>query len=168
MCLLTSGNRILPWNYGAKYLSPNPKQIFKLKCTVCVAFWKAIILKVELSMIKIGELLRKLLSLRSCFLILPPGAHRGLKVRWSVTWANIGVPSTGLPARGWVIAHENWTSCVSNSYYVPFILIVMMFVGNYVISRTPHHYISTHYLLRHTLLKGSISTKIYDITIQIS
>ena len=46
----------------------------KLKCIVCSAFWKANILKVELSMMKIGELLRKLWSLRSCFPILPPGA----------------------------------------------------------------------------------------------
>ena len=37
-------------------------------------FLKANILKVELSVIKIGELLRKSWSLRSCFLILPPGA----------------------------------------------------------------------------------------------
>ena len=46
------------------------------------------------------RLLRKLWSLRSCFLILPPGAllPRGLKVRWSVTWANIGVPSSDVPA----------------------------------------------------------------------
>ena len=51
-------------------------------------------------MIKIGELLTKLWSLRSCFNILPPGAllPRGLKVRWSVTWANIGVPSSDVPA----------------------------------------------------------------------
>ena len=35
--------------------------------------WKANILKVELSMTKIGELLRKLWPLRSCFHILPPG-----------------------------------------------------------------------------------------------
>ena len=51
-------------------------------------------------MIKIGELLRKLWSLWSCFLILPPGTltPQGLKVRWSVTWANIGVPSIDVPA----------------------------------------------------------------------
>ena len=88
-------------NYGVKYLSPNPKQFIKLKYIVCSAFWKANILNVELPVIKIGELLRKLWSLRSRFPILPPGAltPRGLKVRWSVTWANIGVPSSDVPAR---------------------------------------------------------------------
>ena len=75
-------------------------------------FLKSKYIKVELSMIKIGELLRKLWSLRSCFLILPPGAlsPQGIKgavmrdvskhlctLQW---WAS----------RGWVIAHENWTS----------------------------------------------------------
>ena len=51
-------------------------------------------------MIKIGELLRKLWFLVSCFNILPPGplTPQGLKVRWSVTWANIGVPSSDVPA----------------------------------------------------------------------
>ena len=51
-------------------------------------------------MIKIGELLRKLWSLRSCSLILPPGdlLPWGLKVRWGVTWANIGVPYSDVPA----------------------------------------------------------------------
>ena len=51
-------------------------------------------------MITIGELLRKLWSLRSCFLILPPGAllPMGLKMRWSMMWANIGVPSSDVPA----------------------------------------------------------------------
>ena len=51
-------------------------------------------------MTKIGELSRKLWSLRSCFLILPPGhlLPRVLKVRWSVMWANIGVPSSVVPA----------------------------------------------------------------------
>ena len=62
-------------------------------------FFKSKYIKVGLSIIKIGELLRKLWSLRSCFNILPPGAlPRGLKVRWSVTWANIGVPSKEVAA----------------------------------------------------------------------
>ena len=63
-------------------------------------FLKSKYIKVELSVMKIGELLRKFWSLRSCFLILLPGAltPRGLKVRWSVTWANIGVPSSDVPA----------------------------------------------------------------------
>ena len=50
------------------------KIIFQIEIIVSSASWKANIIKVELSMIKICELLRKLLSLRSCFLILPPGA----------------------------------------------------------------------------------------------
>ena len=44
----------------------------EMYCMQC--FLKSNILKVELSMIKISELLRKLWSLRSCFNILPPGA----------------------------------------------------------------------------------------------
>ena len=113
MCLLTAGTHILPWNYGVMYLSPNPKQLFKLKCIVCSTFWKANILKVELSMIKIGELLRKLWSLRSCFNILPPGAltpqgiedamKRDVNKHWcTLQWC---------ASRGWFIAHDNWTSC---------------------------------------------------------
>ena len=51
-------------------------------------------------MIEIGELLRKLWSSRSCFLSCYQGhlLPRGLKVQWSVTWANIGVPSSDVPA----------------------------------------------------------------------
>ena len=51
-------------------------------------------------MIKIGELLRKLWSLRSCFNILPPRAltPQGIEGAWSMTWANIGVPSSDVPA----------------------------------------------------------------------
>ena len=37
-------------------------------------FLKSKYIKVEFSVIKNGELLSKLWSLRSCFLILPPGA----------------------------------------------------------------------------------------------
>ena len=73
---------------------------------------KSNILKVELSMVKIGELLRKLWSLRSFFNILPPGAltSQGIEgamkrdvskhwctLQWCASW-------------GWFIAHENWTS----------------------------------------------------------
>ena len=106
--MLTAGTHILSWNYGVKYLLPNPKQFFKLKCIVFRAFRKADIFKVELSMIKICEFLRKLWYLRSGFLILPPGAllHGGLKVWWSVTHTLQWCAS-----RGWVIAHENLTSC---------------------------------------------------------
>ena len=76
------------------------KTIFQIEIYCMQCFLKSNILKVELSMIKIGELLRKLWRLRSCFLILPPGAltSKGLKVRRSVTWANIGVPSSDVPA----------------------------------------------------------------------
>ena len=94
-------------------LSPNPKQLFKLKCIVWSAFWKANILKIELSMIKIGVLLRKLWSLRSCFNILPPGAltpqgiEGAMKHDVSKHWCTL----QWCASRGWFIAHENWTSC---------------------------------------------------------
>ena len=85
----------------------------EMYCMQC--FLKCNILKVELSMIKIGELLRKLWSLRSCFLILPPGAltpqgiegatRRDVSKHWcAIQWC---------ASRGWFIAHENWTSCHS-------------------------------------------------------
>ena len=112
MCLLTAGTHILPLNYGVKYLSPNPKQLFKLKCIVCSVFWKANILKVEFSLIKIGELLRKLWSLRSCFNILPPGAltpqgiEGAMKRDMSKHWCTL----QWCASRGWFIAHGNWTS----------------------------------------------------------
>ena len=67
-------------------------------------------------MIKIGELLRKLWSLRSCFLILPPGAltpqgiEDAMKRDVSRHWCTL----QWCASRGWFIAHENWTSC-----YVP-------------------------------------------------
>ena len=75
--------------------------------------WKANILNVELSMIKIDELLRKLWSLRSCFLILPPGAltpqgiEGAMKRDVSKHWCTL----QWCASRGWFIAHENWTSC---------------------------------------------------------
>ena len=50
------------------------KTIFQIEMYCMQCFLKSKYIKVELSMIKIGELLRKLWSLRSCFLILPPGA----------------------------------------------------------------------------------------------
>ena len=111
MCLLTAGTCVLPYNYGVKYLSPNPKQLFKLKCVACSAFCKANILKVELSMIKIGELLRKLWSLRSWFLILAPealtprGIEGAMKRDVSKHWCTL----QWCASRGWFIAHENWT-----------------------------------------------------------
>ena len=50
------------------------KTIFQIEMYCMQCFLIANILKVKLSVIKIGELLRRLWSLRSCFLILPPGA----------------------------------------------------------------------------------------------
>ena len=80
-------------------------------CMQC--FFKSKYIKVELSMIKIGELLRKLWSLRSCFLILPPGAltpqgiEGAMKRVVSKHWCTL----QWCASRGWFIAHENWTSC---------------------------------------------------------
>ena len=74
-------------------------------------YWKANILKVELSMIKIGELLRKLWSLRSCFLILPSGAltsqgmEGAMKRDVSKHWCTLQWCASGSSS----IAHENWT-----------------------------------------------------------
>ena len=98
----------------------NSKTICKLKCIVCSAFWKSNILKVELSIIKIGELLRKLWSLRSCFLILPPGPHTphgiegAMKRDVSKHWCTL----QWCASRGWFIAHENWTSWQWYALYV--------------------------------------------------
>ena len=89
------------------------KTIFQIEIIVCSASWKANIRKIELSLIKIGELLRKLWSLRSCFLILPPGAFTpqgiegAMKRDVSKHWCTLQLCAS----RGWVIAHENWTSC---------------------------------------------------------
>ena len=64
-------------------------------------------------MIKIGELLRKLRSLRSCFNILPPealtpqGIEGAMKRDVSKHWCTL----QWCASRGWFIAHENWTSC---------------------------------------------------------
>ena len=100
------------------------KTTFQIEMYLCSAFWKANISKVELSMIKIGELLRKLWSLRSCFNILPPGTHtpQGIegamkrdvsKHRCTLQWC---------VSRGWFIAHENWTSwmaiVIGNDLYI--------------------------------------------------
>ena len=77
------------------------KTIFQIEMYCMKCFLKSKYIEIELLMIKIGESLRKLWSWRSCFLILPPEGHllpRGLKVQWSVTWANIGVPSSDVPA----------------------------------------------------------------------
>ena len=76
------------------------------------AFWKATILKVEISMIKIGELLRKLWASGSCFIILPPraltpqGIEGAMKRDVSKHWRTL----QWCASRGWVIAHDNWTS----------------------------------------------------------
>ena len=89
------------------------KTIFQTEVCCMQCFLKSKYIKVELSMIKIGELLRKLWSFRSCILILPPGAltpqgigcamKRGVSKHWrTLQWC---------ASRGWVIAHENWTSC---------------------------------------------------------
>ena len=85
------------------------KTILQTEMYCISAFWKANILKVELSMIKIGELLRKLWSLRSCFFILPPGAltpqgiEGAMKHDVSKHWCTL----QWCASRGWVIAHEN-------------------------------------------------------------
>ena len=89
------------------------KTIFQIEMYCMQCFLKSNTLKSDLSMIKIGELLRKLWSLRSCFLILPWGAltPQGIegatkrdasKHRCAIQWC---------ASRGWFIAHENWTSC---------------------------------------------------------
>ena len=78
-------------------------------------FVKSKYIKVEISMIKIGELLRKLWSLRSCFLILPPGAlaPQGIKCAMKRDVSKHWYTLQWCASRGWVIAHENWTSCWS-------------------------------------------------------
>ena len=89
------------------------KTIFQIEIYCMQCFLKTNILKVELSMIKISELLRKLWSWRSCFLILPPGAltpqgiEGAMKRDVSKHWCTI----QWCASRGWFIAHENWTSC---------------------------------------------------------
>ena len=50
------------------------KTIFQIEIYCMQCFLKSKYIKVELSMIITGELLRTLWSLRSCYLILPPGA----------------------------------------------------------------------------------------------
>ena len=82
-------------------------------CMQC--FLKSKYIKIKLSMIKIGELLRKLWSLTSCFLIiLPPGAltpqgiegamKRDVGKHWcTLQWC---------ASRGWFLAHDNWTSWI--------------------------------------------------------
>ena len=89
------------------------KIVFKFKCIVCSGSWKANILKVEISMIKIGELLRKLLSFRSYFLILPPGVltPKGIKDAMKRDVSKHWCTLQWCASNGWVIAHENWTSC---------------------------------------------------------
>ena len=64
-------------------------------------------------MMKIGKLLRKLCSLRSCFLILPPGAlpPQGIKGAMKRDVSKHWCTLQWCASKGWVIAHENWTSC---------------------------------------------------------
>ena len=73
---------------------------------------KLIIFNLELSTIKIGELLRKLWSLRSCFLVLPPGTltPQGLEGAMKRDVSKLWCTLQWCASRGWVIAHENWTS----------------------------------------------------------
>ena len=76
-------------------------------------------------MIKIGELLRKLWSLRSCFHILSPGAltpqgiEGAMKRDVSKHWCTL----QWCASRGWFIAHENWTLCEDTEN--PFICHIM-------------------------------------------
>ena len=118
----------------------NRKQFFKLKCIVYSAFWKANILKVELSIIKMGELLRKFWSSRSCFLILPPGAltpqgsEGTMKPEVRKHWCTL----QWCASRCWFIAHENWTSCMLIFYAIHYHHI---FVGGY----QPNHLHSLGY-----------------------
>ena len=78
----------------------------EMYCMQC--FMKTKYIEVELSMIKIGELW----SWRSCFLILPQGAptpqgiEGAMKRDMSKHWCTL----KWCASRGWVIAHENWTS----------------------------------------------------------
>ena len=75
-------------------------------------FLKSKCIKAEISMVKIGELLRKIRSLRSCFHILPPGAltpqgiEGAMKRDVSKHWCTL----QWCASKGWYIAHENWTS----------------------------------------------------------
>ena len=127
-------------------------------CMQC--FLKNKYIKVELSMIKIGELLRKLWSLRSCFLILPPVAlaPQGIKcaVKRDVSkhWCTL----QWCASRGWVIAHENWTSCIrsiqleirlTEKIYLKVIctldwLIFMGLVMVYLLKACPNSEVATH------------------------
>ena len=65
-------------------------------------------------MIKIGELLIKVLSFSSGFLILSPrvptpqGIEGAMKCDVSKRWCTLHWCASG----GWFITHENWTSCV--------------------------------------------------------
>ena len=104
---------ILSWNCGVKYYSPNPKQFFQLKYNVCNAFLRSNYIKSRTFNDKNRWIIKEVLSLRSCFLILPSGAltpqgiegarKRDMSKHWcTLQWcAN----------RGWFIAHGNWTSC---------------------------------------------------------
>ena len=88
------------------------KKNFQIEMYCMQCFMKTKYIEVELSMIKIGELLRKLWSWRSCFLILPPGAptpqgiEGAMKRDVSKHWCTL----KWCASRGLVIAHENWTS----------------------------------------------------------
>ena len=118
MCLLTQGPISCHKIMVSSTFHQSQNKFFKLKCTVFSAFWKTNISKVELSMIKIGQLLRKLWSLRSRFLILPPGTLTPQGIEGAMK-RDVSIHLCTLQwyaSRGWFIAHENWTSCYSAEY----------------------------------------------------
>ena len=99
------------------------KTIFQIETYCMQCFLKSNILIAELSTIKIGELLRKWWSLRSCFLILPQGAltPRGIEGATKRDVSKHLCAIQWCASRGWFIAHDNWTSCglphVSTEWY---------------------------------------------------
>ena len=104
-------------------------------CMQC--FLKSKHIKVDLSMIKIGEWLRKLWSLRSFFLILPPGALTPQGIKGAVKrdgskhWCTL----QWCASRGWVITHENWTSWNGN-IFCDTVPLCGEFTGHWWIPRT--------------------------------
>ena len=92
------------------------KTTYQIEMYCMQGFLKRKYIKCRVSLINIGELLRKLWSLRSCFNILPPGPltpqgiEGAMKRDVSKHWCTL----QWFANRGWFIAHENWTSCVTN------------------------------------------------------
>ena len=113
MCLLTAGTPHPAIKLWCQVPFTKSKTTFQIEMYCMQCFLKANILKVELSMIKIGELLRKLWYLRSCFNILPPGAltPQGIKGAMKRDVSKHWCTLQWCASRGWFIAHENWTSC---------------------------------------------------------